>query len=63
MQWRANLAPSRAAYNWLGDQLHQFGIKSHTMRIGAHRVKGYELADFADALTRLVAPAGRDGTE
>ena len=62
-QWRSALGTSHSAFNWLGDKLDRFGIKSHTMRIGAERVKGYDLADFTEALTRLVPPAGRDGTE
>jgi hypothetical protein len=62
-QWRSHLGPSHAAYNWLGEQLRRFGIKSHTMRIGADRVKGYDIVDFTAALTRVVAPTCRDGTE
>ena len=38
--------------------LKQYGIKSKTVRLGAHRTpKGYDLAQFSDALTRYRRPA------
>ena len=43
-------------FNWLGHQLQRFGIKSHTLRIGPDRVKGYELDDFTQSFARLLEP-------
>jgi putative DNA primase/helicase len=41
--------------------LRPFGIAPRTMRIGNDRVKGYELADFADAFARLISPKSDGG--
>jgi len=50
------LSTSRSAFSWLGCRLHRFGIKSHTMRIGADRVKGYEPVEFTSAFARWLQP-------
>jgi hypothetical protein len=54
--------PWREAHNrkpinetWLGRRLSQYGINSKTIRIGEHRAKGYELADFQDAFARFLS--------
>jgi len=50
------LSTSRSAFSWLGCRLHRFGIKSHTMRISADRVKGYEPVEFTSAFARWLQP-------
>jgi len=61
--WQSNLGPSsaaalpkvdpsRAAYNWLANQLRRYSIQSHTLRVGPKRVKGYELVDFTRSFAR-----------
>jgi hypothetical protein len=45
------LGASRSAYNWLGQQLQRFGLKSRAMRIGGETVKGYALADLTQAIS------------
>jgi len=45
--WRSAMpGSSHAACIWLGHQLHRFGIKPRTMRVGLNRIKGYESGDF-----------------
>jgi len=39
---------------WLARRLSAYGINSRTVRIGEHRAKGYELADFMDAFNRFL---------
>jgi len=51
--WHSGFRTPRSAFHWLSRQLSGFGIASHTMRIGGHRSKGYDLADFAEAFARL----------
>jgi len=52
--WQSALRSSNSVFNWLGHQLQRFGIKSHTLRIGPDRVKGYELGDFTQSFARLL---------
>jgi len=58
-RWKSALGASdsalgtpRSAFNWLGCRLQRFAIRPRTMRIGAERVKGYDLAEFSRAFAR-----------
>ena len=59
--WCSLVGPSHAAFIWLGNQLHCFGVEPRTLRIGAHRIKGYDLAEFTGAFARLAAATKSDG--
>jgi hypothetical protein len=39
---------------WLAQQLHVYGIRPKTMRIGKERAKGYEYGDFLEAFRRYI---------
>jgi putative DNA primase/helicase len=43
---------------WLARRLRSFSVQPHTLRIADERAKGYEIADFADALDRYVLVEG-----
>jgi hypothetical protein len=42
---------------WLGRRLSTFDVRSRTIRIGDHRAKGYEAADFIKASTASLVPS------
>jgi hypothetical protein len=50
---RANKNNTPISDVWLGQQLAQFGITTHTLRFEGHNNKGYLLTDFADAFEKL----------
>ena len=43
---------------WLARNLADFGIHSKTLRIGEKQAKGYEIADFGEALERYLPHKG-----
>jgi putative DNA primase/helicase len=43
---------------WLARRLHSFGINPRTLRIRDNRAKGYETADFKEAIERYLSSPG-----
>ncbi len=39
---------------WLAGRLREFGIRSHTMRVGEQVGRGYDVADFGEAFARYL---------
>jgi hypothetical protein len=52
--WMALRKGKTVTQQWLAQQLHTYGIRPKTIRIGDERAKGYEWADFTEAFKRYV---------
>ena len=46
--------PAKITEAWLARRLSSFGIRSHTIRIGPDRARGYHLAEFVPAFDRFL---------
>jgi len=46
--------PAKITEAWLARRLSSFGIRSHTIRVGPDRARGYHLAEFVPAFDRFL---------
>ena len=52
--WTALKRGKTVTPQWLAQQLHTYGIRPKTMRIGEERAKGYVREDFHEAFRRYI---------
>jgi hypothetical protein len=52
--WTALKRGQTVTPQWLAQQLHTYGVRPKTMRIGSDRAKGYEREDFTETFRRYI---------
>jgi hypothetical protein len=52
--WTALKQGKTVTPQWLAQQLHTYGLRPKTMRIGNDRAKGYEREDFTETFRRYI---------
>jgi putative DNA primase/helicase len=59
--WHSEFINPHSAFNRLARLLYPFGIRAHNIRFGGPRAKGFNIADFAEAFSKLSEQATQNG--